>query len=279
MLTVSSRSAFLAGLAGARETALGAYALSPGSLISALEAAAARGARVSVRLAADPHAAPGLSVRNAALVDDLRLHGVDAELAQGPNLLHLKAAVADGVTFLDDRDWPEGGGDTILRSSSPEVAALVRDAIAGTPGRSDSLATGKREALALEEATIAGAPPGSAIDCESETFGFCAVEARLAERARAGDRVRLLVNGRTLGGPGSPELRAIQRLEAAGVEVRAGPAAEKLCLTEAAAWVGSANATCGAASAIDWGLVSAEAALRATVGERFAVNWSHATPV
>ena len=44
---------------------------------------------------------------------------------------HLKAAVCDGVAYLDDRNWTKRGPEIVIADDAPDDVALVRDALAG----------------------------------------------------------------------------------------------------------------------------------------------------
>jgi hypothetical protein len=280
MPALSSADAVVAAIRQGREISCAAYILRPGRVLEALEAAASGGARVRVRL-------DGVSLGddrgrlacNQAAVAALRSNGADAALSDpGGPPLHLKAVVADGTLFLDDRNWPGDGGDTILATSDEEEVAAVRSALAGGPPSAGPLATGKGKALALEAALIA-AGPGDAIECESESFGPGRICAALRRRAEAGAHVRLVVAARDLrGGEGARERSALRDLQAAGVAIRLGGGGEKLALAGERAWVGSANATGGMPETIDWGLETSAPGLVAALHDRFERDWSAGRP-
>ena len=121
MISLQSVAGFVSALEHARTIALTAYTLRAGSVLDALEAAARRGADVRVRLERDPldNAAGTLHEANAASLAALRAAGAHAEATE-PNepVLHLKAAVVDGVAWLDDRNWASGGAERILRDDA-----------------------------------------------------------------------------------------------------------------------------------------------------------------
>jgi hypothetical protein len=247
-----------------------------------------------VRLAGPGFGSPGpggeaADAANQAAVDALRARGVDAAFVEpsGPPL-HMKALIADGTLFLDDRNWPSDGRETILATDDPGAVAAVRSALAGEPPGTGGaagpgeFATVKRRALALEARTLAagsGDPPGGAradrVECESESFGPGEVCDALRRRAEAGAHVRLLVASRELG---TPEVRALRGLLAAGVEVRLGERSEKIALAGGRAWVGSANATAAAPAMLDWGYATSAPDVVAALGVRFEEGWSVGRP-
>jgi hypothetical protein len=197
----------------------------------------------------------------------------------------MKALIADGTLFLDDRNWPGDGRDTILATDDPGAVAAVRSALAGEPpgpGGPRGFATVKRRALALEAWTLAagaGDPTGGAradrVECESESFGPGGVCDALRHRAEAGAHVRLLVASRELN---APEVRALRGLQAAGADVRLGDRSEKIALAGGRAWVGSANATAAAPATLDWGYATSAPDLVATLKVRFEESWSAGRP-
>ncbi len=279
MLELSSRRALFAALARARRIDLAAYALEGYRLLDALGAAAERGAEVRVSLEAAPYArdparAAALRARNAGIAARLRAHGVGVRLATGAGTpLHLKAAVVDSAVFLDDRNWPVAGPDTIVRGTSPRDIAAARAAIAGGTSAAGALALRKDRALVLEAELIAEAR-GDRIDCESESFSASPVYRALLAAARRGKHVRLLVAARELhGAGGSRERVTLRTLRAAGAEIRTTCSDEKFCVTRDAAWVGSANATGGLPHTIDWGARMRRAADVTTLASRFETSW------
>jgi hypothetical protein len=313
MLALSSSGAVLAAIRQAREVSLSAFRLRPaGPLFDALAAAAASGAAVRVRLAGPGFGAAGGSpgageaaAANQAAAAALRARGVEAALSgAGEPPLHMKALIADGTLFLDDRNWPGDGRDTILATSDPADIAAVRSALAGVasegqppsragvpssgeprpaPGPAEeagALATAKGRALELEAGTIAGVPEdpaasGDRVECESESFGPGRICAALRRRAEAGAQVRLLVGA---GKIGAGEVLALRGLAAAGAEIRFGERAEKLALAGGRGWVGSANATSASPATLDWGYTTGSPALLAALRDRFDEGWSAGHP-
>ncbi len=190
--------------------------------------------------------------------------------------MHLKAAVVDGVAYLDDRNW-SANDETIVATSRASEVEAIRDAIAGRPRSAGRLATEKAAALALEADAIRHG--GDRIDVESESFGASAISAGLRERVAAGAHVRLLVNARVAFERDSFRERALLRdLASRGVEVRVAPAAEKLCVAGERGWVGSANATYAGEPMTDWGLSLDDPAMLATLESTFERNWNAGRP-
>ena len=295
-IALSSGPAFCAAVKIARTIDFAAYTLRPGAAREALLAAARSGAAVRVRLERDPldDGAGSLHCANADSVAILRSAGVDAALRDtGEPPVHMKAAVVDGVAWLDDRNWT-GARETIVRDDeSDDVARLARslrglDDSNGADGAPPPhLATTKATAQALEAALIEAA--GRASLCiESESFGNGAIYDALLVRAKSQLSTRLLVAGReaTAAGPaGDLERRRLTRLAALGVDVRTGTTGgreldEKIAVAGLSGWVGSANATyAGGADGEqrDWGLASSDAQLVDALRAAFEANWRAAT--
>jgi len=287
MIALDTATGFTQTLASARRIALTAYTLRAGRVLDALVAAARRGADVRVRLERDPldDAAGTLHRANAASLAALRAAGAQAEGTRpGEPVLHLKAAVVDGVAWLDDRNWASGGAERILRDSDADDVAAIASAVAGGRGSDGHLATTKSGAQRLEADVIARAGPAP-LDVESESFGNGAIYVALLHRAEAHLPTRLIVAAREAAEPGNRTERAhLARLAALGVEVRAGDPErgdldEKLAVAGGDAWVGSANATYarGADGAQrDWGLATREPAIVDGLRSAFERNWSAA---
>lgn len=290
MIALDSAAGFIHTLAGAQRIALTAYTLRAGRVLDALTAAAERGARVAVRLERDPldDAAGTLHHDNAAAIAALRAAGATAEATgRGEPVLHLKAAVVDGVAWLDDRNWASGGAERIVRDTDPGDVAAVRSAVAGGPGGDGDLATTKSAAQRLEAEVIAQAGTAPVV-VESESFGNGTIYGALLHRAEAHLPTRLIVAGREAAEAGNRTERAhLAHLAALGVEVRLGDPKhgdldEKLVVAGTGAWVGSANATYarGAAGAQrDWGMATREPAVVAGLRSAFERNWSAAQPL
>jgi hypothetical protein len=284
MIALDSAAGFVRTLATAHRIALTAYTLSRGAVLDGLVDAARRGADVRVRIERDPmdDAAGTLHAANAAAVARLREAGATAEeTAPGEPVLHLKAAVVDGVAWLDDRNWATTGAARVLRDTDPGDVAVVAAAVAGGPGADDHLATTKAGAQQLEGDTIAraGAAP---LAVESESFGNGPIYNALLHRAQAHLPTRLIVNGGEAAATGSRTERAhLAHLAVLGVEIRAGNLAEKLAVSATEAWVGSANATYArgpAGEQRDWGMATREPAIADGLRAAFERNWNAAHP-
>jgi hypothetical protein len=270
----------------ARSITLGAYLLHSGRILQALESASRRGARVVVRAEARPFGQAGGPVAraNARNVDALARLGADARLVdcnesdEAP--MHMKAAVCDGVAYLDDRNWPDSGADTLLRDTTRTDIAAIRAALDGrvaTP--SNTFWTQKADALRGETAVLRGAKRAACVDVESEYLGRgSGVYGALDALARAGVRCRLLVSKRDVA---PREADALKRLAADGVGVRAGNLQEKFAIAGArAAWIGSANATTPYydGAQLDWGIRTARKDVVSALQQRFDAAWIAARP-
>jgi phosphatidylserine/phosphatidylglycerophosphate/cardiolipin synthase-like enzyme len=274
-----AHSDFLGALAGARDVALSAYVLAPGGTVCrALESAAEGGASVTVTLEAFADRPATDTLRRLAGITEraLEAHGVRVRAGVGGETCHLKAAVLDGIAYLDDRNWTTTG-ETLVATSDPEQVAAIRSAIdGGLPAAHGDLALEKAAALELEAAAIRTGT-GDHIDLASESFGWSEVAKALRERAQGGAHVRLLVNGKIAASPHADSERAIlHRLAAQGVEVRLTPATEKLCTAGDRGWVGSANATFEFAPTTDWGLAVHDAPTLDALAKTFDREWSTA---
>jgi hypothetical protein len=290
MIALETATGFIRTLDNARAIALTAYTLREGGVLDALVGAARRGAEVRVRIEGDPldDAAGSLHAANAAAVAALRAAGASAEVTKlGEPVLHLKAAVVDGVAWLDDRNWATGGAERILRDTDADDVAAVTSAVVGGPGADGHLATTKAGALRLEAGLIgrAGAAP---LAVESESFGNGTIYNALLHRAQAHLPTRLIVAGREVAEAGNHTERShLAHLAALGVEVRVGEPKrgdldEKLAVTGADGWVGSANATYArdaAGAQRDWGMATREPTIVDGLRSAFERNWSAARPL
>ncbi len=285
MIGPSSLAALLAAIARGRNIQLASSLLREGRLVAALEAAGERGASVRVDLEDRPYAGDSavrvrLAEQNSDVAGALQQHHVDARLrGAGQPPLHLKAAIVDGIAYLDDRNWPECGGDSIVTIDDAADVAALRSAIGGAPQSGPHLATIKGDALALETYAIASSPPSDVLSCETESIGGSAVVDALCARARRGGCVRLLVDRHDLGGGKHvAAAAALRTLADAGVDVRACDGAEKFALAGKQAWLGSANATTGEAGALDWGLQTRSRAVIDRLQAHLDARWAGAGP-
>jgi hypothetical protein len=290
MIALDSITGFISTVEHAQSIALTAYTLREGRVLSALEAAARRGADVRVRLERDPldDASGSLHQANAASIAALRAAGAGAEVTEpGEPALHMKAAVVDGVAWLDDRNWASGGAERILRDDDPDDLAAITAAVGGGPGADGHLATTKSGAQWLEADVIraAGAAP---LIVESESFGNGTIYNALLHRAQAHEPTRLIVAGREVAEAGSTAERArLAHLAALGVEIRVGDVKlgdldEKLAVSDDDCWVGSANATYARGTfgeQRDWGIASREPGIINGLRAAFERNWLAARPL
>jgi phosphatidylserine/phosphatidylglycerophosphate/cardiolipin synthase-like enzyme len=289
MLTLSSTAELLSSFDGAREIALTAYTLPAGRVLDGLAAAAQAGARVRVRLEGYIYKDDGsVTAANAAAIAKLRAAGADAQLVHPQQnasgaMLHCKAALVDGALFLDDRNWPDDGADTIVRDDFPRDEQIVLDAVAGKEDApTPFFAVAKREALASEARLLHEAHAGNDVIVESESFGANnRVYSVLDALGRQGAHVRLLVSARDMRG-NENEQGALKKLAADGVGVRVVDADEKLAVVDGTrGWIGSANATVAFdhPDQLDWGARTDAPAILAHLRQAFDERWQNARPL
>ena len=283
---MSSTGELVAALRGARNVRLVAYALPPGRVLDGLIQACRAGAHVRVRLEGYTFTTGGgIGATNQAAIAELRAAGADAALVHTTQdasdaMAHLKAAAVDGALFLDDRNWPSDGGDTIVRDDCVRDVAMVDDAIAGRCDPASPLfSVAKRQSLASEAHLLDAGRRGDDAIVESESFGAnnCVFDA-LDRLAHTGSRVRLLVNGRDLKG-NLRERGALARLRADGVAVRVTDGAEKFAVLDGSrGWLGSANATAAFdhPDQLDWGARTDAPSVIAHLRQAFEERWSNA---
>ncbi len=265
----------------ARSVLLTAYVLRPGHILDALEEAARHGASVVVRLEGHPYGDTGgeLSAANKRAARELRRLGADAKLvdtnARNGPALHMKAAVCDGVAYLDDRNWPDRS-DTIVRDDfRGDVSAIGSAVLSGRADRTPEFSTDKRDALWSERRLLTSAHNAKRVDVESESFGFASgVYGALKTLAESGVPCRLIVSRRDLN---DSSRRALAALAQAGVAVRVSDSDEKMAIVDGTrGWVGSANATSAFANGdqIDWGLRTDAPDVLRHLTRRFATTWN-----
>ena len=161
-ITIASVPALTAACARAHSIDFAAYTLGRGPVRSALLAAVEHGSAVRVRLEGSPLGSAGIGLANASTVAALRAAGADAATtAPGEPVLHMKAAVVDGVAWLDDRNWAAGGAETVIRDSNPKDVAALRAALSAGADRGRALRFTKGSSQSLEADTIASAGAGS----------------------------------------------------------------------------------------------------------------------
>ena len=288
-ITLGSVPAFATACAHAHAIDLAAYTLREGVVRDALVQAALGGAKVRVRLEGDPldDDQGTLHAANAVTISVLRAAGADAATtASSEPVLHMKAAVVDGVGWLDDRNWAGDSHETVLRDSDSDDVAAVQAALNGQRGSDGHLRTDKAGSQYLEADVIrtAGAAP---LAVESESFGSGTIYNALLRRAQSGLPTRLLVAGREAmqpGKSGDTERARLAKLQSLGVDVRTGNPQgvdydEKLAVARDRAWIGSTNATYAHGAAglqRDWGLSTREPWLVDGISKAFERNWHDA---
>ncbi len=274
MVSLSSTAQLVRAIGRAHSITFSAYILSPGQVLDALRAAGERGARVVVRLAGATFRDDAGATINSQAAARLRAAGADVKLCDES---HLKAAVVDGCAFLDDRNWPIAGADTVVRDDRAGDVWMLRKAIVGgVVGSSRRLTTDKDAALAQEERLLASARPGEDVIVQTESFGYGKeIYPMLARLARGGRHVRLLVAKRDMR-QSQRERSAIARLERLGVEVRTSESNEKFALCGRHGWVGSANATYAYPGERDWGLRTDDPQIVDHLRDAFESRWAKA---
>lgn len=286
MIAASSTGAMLDALRAARHVTFSTWFLHDGPVERALVAAAKRGAGVHVRL--DGYLYGGtraMMQANRTAVRTLRAAGADAALVHrtdcdGPDL-HLKAAVCDGVAYLDDRNW-NGAGDTVLRDGNPRHVRAIRQAAAWHDcDRAGSLSLTKTDALEDERRVLAYAPHCREADVESELLHPSAVTSALRKLAARGVHCRVLISARTFASDAATRA-TVRSLQQVGIDVRSAPSSEKLAiLGRTRAWIGSAQATATRydGDEIDWSLHGSDARFVRLVRARFNAHWRDSTPL
>lgn len=284
MMTLSSTSELLAAFHGARDVSLMAYTLPAGEVLDGLTAAAKGGAHVRVRLEGYIYKDDGgVGATNATTIAQLRAAGADAQLVHPDKnatdaMLHCKAALVDGTLFLDDRNWPGDGADTIVRDDFASDAQIVADAAAGKEDApTPFFSVAKRASLASEARLLHETHAGDGVIVESESFGANnRVYDAIDGAARSGAHVRLLVNARDLQGNAN-EQGALKKLAAEGVGVRVCDADEKFAIVQGTrGWVGSTNATAAFnhPDQLDWGARTDAPAIVSHLRDAFEQRWS-----
>jgi phosphatidylserine/phosphatidylglycerophosphate/cardiolipin synthase-like enzyme len=258
-MQLSSTGAAIGAIAGGTTIEAEAYTLSR-PIVEALEAAARRGARVDVTLAAAPYGRTKdrLARENARIVSALRAGGVAARLADA---VHAKELRVDGTCYLDEKNWR--AGDIVLRAGAAEAA---------------SIPTSKHGALALEARLLAGARAADGVVVETESFGSGnRVYSALKALAFAGASPRLLVNDRVLSG-NARERHILEHLLSDGVRVRVTKDSSKLAAAGDRAWLGSANAsvTFCDGDMSDWGVCTGNRRIVGAVRTRLEAQWRSA---
>jgi len=266
-LRLERGSALLSAISTARRhVRISAYSLWPQQLATReLVVDARRGVRVSVTLSGSAFGAARRA--NATVLRELKAAGVHARISRFQT--HLKAAIIDGVVYLSDVNFAEHG--LVVQDGVPADRALIVEAMNGTAGADNHLWTQKAAAIAAED-RVARVRATHDLDVESESFSEnTGLYGTLGQRAKAGDRVRLLVAAREAAG--AREQVALRRLELDGVAVRLGDRDEKLAVDGPDCFFGSANASAGVPDQIEWGIAVRSTALAGAVQARFNREW------
>jgi hypothetical protein len=264
----------LASLQSAREVTFSSYFLKPGPVVDALLKAAGRPhSAVHVRLEAALYGgSKHMDPENRAAFESLKGAGIDVQLVEKPDL-HMKAAVCDGVAFLDDRNW-NTRGDTIVRDDTRSHVKAIRDAILQreSAGPRDLRLT-KTGAL-YAEAHMLRAKHVSGVDVETEFLGGSPVSKALRELRAKNMRCRVLISAQAYdhGGPTSDAAHSLAKI---GVDVRIAKANDKLAVAGTHAWIGSANASSTRPNpdAVEWSLTTANPRVAREIRSRFNQNW------
>jgi len=282
MLSLTTTAGVMRTMRGARCIELCSYVSPSKWMLRSLEAAAANGARVRVRLEALPYGdrTGQLARENRRAVSDLRAARVDARLGDrsGRHPNHMKAAVIDGVAFLDDRNWPSDPRNLVVRDGNRHEVSAVRSAMHGRVIPAGTLAVTKGVALSQEATLLSDdSRTRGAVDVQTEAFtAGTAPYTALKRLAACGVPVRLLISRRDLRPAAIGALKVLARC---GVTIRATDAGEKLTVCEGGAWIGSANASFGGSDQIDWGARMEGRAVCKALAEHFEANWSRARPL
>ncbi|MBV9148694.1 MAG: hypothetical protein JO024_02425 [Candidatus Eremiobacteraeota bacterium] len=281
MISFTTTSDVIQRMRGARRIELSAYLLHSKRMVRALESSACNGSRVSVRLEARPYAGADrrLARLNRETVAEMRSAGVDARLvdrfARRP--YHMKAAIVDGVAFLDDRNWPMGARNTIVADNDRREVGVIRDAMRGKTENLRNIAVTKGAALSQEASVLStdAVQCGASVETESFTAGTAPYRA-IKLLALRGVPVRLLMSKNDLK---RGTLAAARALVRDGVAVRITGSAEKFAVAGDRAWIGSANATYGRDDQIDWGITTTDCTLCPQLQARFNSTWRSARPL
>lgn len=282
MIAVASTAAMLRAMRTAHEVTLSSYVLPPGPVERGLEDAARRGARVTVRLNGYFYGGRSwmLQANESAVRRLKRLHA-DAAIVHRRDrdgaCLHLKAAVCDGVAFLDDCNWRADGRDTILRDDGPAAVGAIRRAASGdVRAAARGIALDKASALSAEAALLRASR--GPVDVEAESIGFWSVYSALKRLAQHGAACRLLIS--KYGATGKSG-HAAALLARAGVRVRVAPSDEKFAVAGGTAWIGSANPTSAFLDGdeVEWGIRTRRADVVNALASRFNAAWKAASPL
>ncbi len=187
----------------------------------------------------------------------------------------MKAAIVDGVAFLDDRNWPADRRNVVVADSDANDVQVLHDAMHGKTYSAGAVAVTKGAALFQEAGVLAAdVRAGRSVCMQSESFTAGSPPyGELKALARSGVHVKLLICENDLKEASFVAARALAR---SGVAVRVTDASEKFAVAGTRAWIGSANATYGAQNQIDWGMQIKDAHVCKELQARFDSTWRHA---
>jgi hypothetical protein len=261
----------LGAVDSAQDVHLSAYLLDPrSSIVSHLAKASSRGATVSTTLT-------GSGLSNAVQQNsDMQRDDAALHITLSPEPLHIKALVADGQVFLNDRNW---GRDSIVLQMPGEDRGAILEALAGRPATVGPLTLSKGAGIAREALLISTAQ--SSVEFASESFSdnnqvYDALRAALARHVA----VTVVVSAADAQpNPKDPkdvarakaERHSLDVLMGAGAHVRLISATDKIAVVDGMrGFVGSTNATAGVPDQVDWGLVSLDSDIVRALDARFA---------
>lgn len=267
---IATYPAFRDALLHARSVNVTSYIL-PANLRETLIQACRQGEHVTVLLA-QPSYDPEVEQDNNDAVRGLRSAGCAARTTQSP--LHMKLAYMDGSAWLSDTNFSSEG--FLVRADDPQIRSVIASTLArGEGAHSETFATRKDWALDLESATIAQLR--GPICVSTESFGRGEIAGDLASY---GGPIRLVIARREFQESRSEQqLVGLLRQLPGSIDIRAGDANEKIAVGTDRAWFGSANATAGLPTQIDWGMVSTDPAIVAVMQSRCLADWKRASPL
>lgn len=281
--SIGSENAVLQAIESAQSVFVTAYVLPEDNYVArALRGACLRGTHVTLLLA-DPGYDPSIAATNRTTLQSFASMSPSSSCRVGlaTRPLHLKVVLTDHTVWLSDTNFSATG--YVLGTTD----GAVRDAISKTladdqPHQSNSFATGKAAALALEARVLQSGTQPLCISTESlsartplATVFFAAIRRRqpifLAvspTEFRSNPQERAFV----------AEMAGFARSTGAPFHFVLNDRNEKFAIAgNDLAWVGSSNATSIEGmygSQLDWGLLTTSTAVRSMVAARCAVLFS-----
>jgi phosphatidylserine/phosphatidylglycerophosphate/cardiolipin synthase-like enzyme len=259
-----SLNAVIARIGQAHAVVASAYTLSPRSRMGAALMSAARN-RAPVTLILDGEGLVQANNANREAARTFMTAGVQLRLTG--YRLHMKAIIIDeSRVFVSDRNWTTTGANSLILALPSAATTQVLQAIYGVPTSNGQFATRKSDAIALE-ANMLSQRRSHTVLVETESFSPSRVSAILAQRARLGDDVTLVVGLKEYRSSGQEraELAELGRL---GVHVFAASSNQKIATDGSASFCGSSNLTEGWGDQVDWGIVITTKALAATLSQQ-----------